>query len=129
MIDRQRSRRAGHITQARKQYRIKLAHLQHHRDHRRHQRETGCAFCLQAFKNRVREREGFFEDKRSAADNSRHQLRQAITERQRQYAEDDVVLRVFQIGNDRASCGVEIDMRHHHTLGLASGARGVEDCC
>ncbi len=62
------------------------------------------------------------------ADLAAHQhLVQAIAERERQRAEDDVVLAVGEIGHHRIGRAHHVEMREHHALRLAGGARCIDD--
>ncbi len=54
-------------------------------------------------------------------------LIQPIVERQRQGADDDVVLPQPEVAAHRAQRGEHVEMREHHPFGIAGRARGVND--
>ena len=64
---------------------------------------------------------------RAPSANAHDQLVEAVVEGERQHAEDHVVLAISQVGADGGRRREHVAVGEHHALGLAGGARGVDD--
>ncbi|MNL28063.1 hypothetical protein D3C87_1496930 [compost metagenome] len=119
----------GDVAQAFKQRRRQIARLHHDGQHGRHQREARDPLVADTLENQMRIGEGFLDHQRAADENAGKQLVQTISERKRQYSEQNIFRPIAEIRGNRTDGRIHVIMRQHHALWLSGGARCIDDYC
>ena len=124
---RQRCRGVGDQAQRGKVELAQCLEIGQQGEHGGHAGEHGGPFPCHIRQHLDRKGERALQQHRGAQAESHQHLIQPVVESERQGADDDVVLPQTQVAAHRTQRGEHVQVGKHHALGIAGGARGIDD--